>query len=120
MSYRFKIVAGSMDVFESFLRSKPSRVGISHDSVRKPERKPTMAYDSAEDILQFIATVAYDIDISLFSAWLYEVVSKSSRRKTTVNGLPIPESKAELAALIAKLISEQKGGAEDASPIDKS
>lgn len=119
MSHRFRIVAGNMDVLESFLGSKFPGVSISHEPVRNPERKPTMAYDSAEDILQFIVTAARDIDVGLFTAWLYGVVSKPSRRKTTINGLRIPEDQAELATLISKLINEQKESTETAPPKDK-
>ncbi|MHB1016081.1 MAG: hypothetical protein ACYC2W_12495 [Desulfurivibrionaceae bacterium] len=67
-----------------------------------------MAYDSAEDILQFIVTASRDIDIGLFSAWLYEMTAKPSHRKTTINGQQIPADQAELARLIVELIKEQK------------
>lgn len=74
----------------------------------------------ASIILQFIITAARDIDISLLSAWLYEAASQPSRRKTTVNGLPVPESQAELAALIVKLMNEQNEGATNILPKDTS
>ena len=120
MSYSFRVVAGSMDVFESFYRNQILGVSISHESVAKPEHEPTMAYDSAEDILKFIVHAARDIDIGLFCAWLYENVSKPSRKKTTVNGLPVPEDQAELAALIVKLMNEQKDSSENAPSKDES
>lgn len=71
-----------------------------------------MTYDSAEDILQFIVTAARDVDIGLFSAWLYEMATKPSRKKTIINGQQIPADQAELAALIVALIKEQKDQAE--------
>ena len=114
MSYRFHIVAGSMEILDSFLKNDFRGVSISHEpaSTSKPRPARTMAYDSAEDILQFIVTAAHDVDIGLFSAWLYEMATKPSRKKTTINGQQIPTDQAELAALIVALIVEQKNQAE--------
>lgn len=120
MSYCFRVVAGSMDVLESFCRNQIQGVSISHESVVKPELRETMAYDSAEGILQFIVHAALDIDIGLFTTWLYENVSKPSRKKTIVNGLPVPADQAELAALIVKLMNQQKNSSENVPSKDES
>ena len=31
-------------------------------------------------------SAAYDVDVALFAAWLYDIVQKSGSKKTTVNG----------------------------------
>lgn len=115
MTYRFRVVAGSMEVLESFLRNQLPGVAVSHESTpsRKAESRPTrtMAYDSAEDILQFIVSASRDIEIGLFTAWLFERVNAPSRRRTTVNEKPVPETRAELEELIAELINQQTEGA---------
>lgn len=111
MPYRFRIAAGSTDVLNEFLRNDLPGVSIFHEpkhtSVRRPP--PKMAYDSAEDILQFIVSVAHDIDINLFAYWLVTRIENQTRgRKTTINGHPIPSGQAELAALIRDIIKKSE------------
>ena len=112
MTYRFRIVAGSMEVLESFLRNEFPGIAVSHESVpaRKAESRSarTMAYDSAEDILQFIVSASRDIDIALFTTWLLQRVEAPSRRRTTLNERAMPENQAELGALIVEVISQQR------------
>lgn len=112
MTYRFRIVAGSMEVLESFLRNEMPGVALSHESAPAPkaESRParTMAYDSAEDILQFVVSASRDIDIALLTTWLLQRVQAPSRRGTTMNERAVPENQAELEALIVELISQQQ------------
>ena len=109
MPYNFRIVAGSIDVLNALLLNKPHGVSISHEfaQISKPGPSPKMAYDTAEDILQFIVTTAYDLEISLISTWLCQAAANSERKETTINGQPIPMDQAELAALIVTLKKEQ-------------
>lgn len=111
MSYRFRIVAGSTDVLNEFLRNDLSGVSVFHEPMPTSARRPPpkMAYDSAEDILHFIVSAARDIDINLFAYWLVTKIENQTRgRKTTIDGHPIPSDQAELAALIRDLIKESE------------
>ena len=117
MPYNFRIVAGSIDVLNALLLSIPHGVSISHEFAQtsKLGPSPKMAYDTAEDILQFIVTTSHDIDIGLFTAWLYQAAANSERKKTTINGQPIPMDQTELAALIVTLKKEQGDNANSLS-----
>lgn len=59
-----------------------------------------LAYDSAESIPEFIVSAARDVDIGLFSAWLYDVVQKIGSRKTTVNGQQLTGSITQITVII--------------------
>jgi hypothetical protein len=108
MSYRFSIKAGSIEVLNGFLQNQFPGVSITHEPTGKPKPPPVMANDSAEDILQFIVNAAENIDINLFSAWLFGICEKSTRKTTTINGQQIPVDQAALAKLIVSLTEEQK------------
>ena len=117
VSYRFRIVAGSIDVLNAFLLNEFHGISISHESehTSKPRPSPKMAYDTAEDILRFIITASYNIDIGLLTACLYQAAANSERKKTTINGQQIPMDQSELAALIVTLIKEQEDQANSLS-----
>lgn len=108
MSYKFLVKTGSVKISEVFFRSEFPGIFITGDPELESKRlPPIMAYDSAEDILQFIVHASTDIDIGLFSAWLYDIFNKSNSKKRTINGHQIPEEQAELTLLIKSLIEEQ-------------
>jgi hypothetical protein len=60
-------------------------------------------------------TASREIDIGLFSAWLYQAAANSDSKKTTINGPQIPIDQADLAALIVTLIRGQEDQAENNS-----
>jgi hypothetical protein len=108
MSYRFHMVVGSVDVLNEFMRNNLEGVSISHEGA-KPGLPPTMAYDSAEEILQIIVNFSRDLNINLLAAWIaLSIQNQAGGKKTTIEGHQIPKDQAELAALIVELIKKQE------------
>lgn len=114
MSYKFLVKTGSIEISSAFFHTEFPGIFITSNPALEAERlPPIMAYDSAEDILQFIVNASESIDIGLFSAWLYEVFYKSDSKERTIDGHQIPESQAELALLIKRFIEDQNSSQEN-------
>ncbi|WP_280564355.1 hypothetical protein [Chromohalobacter sp. 48-RD10] len=98
-----------MEVRDAILNNDLEGLQVSPAGIDDWESKPApeLSYDDAAEILQFIVDITYDIDVALFTTWIYDIASKRSRRKTTINGHEIPEDQAELAALLVSLMENQ-------------
>jgi hypothetical protein len=113
MPLRLSIKAGSMAVLEAFLNNKIEGVTITHEakeSAKKelPKPKRTMAFDSAEEILQFIVTASESIEFGLLASWLYENSRKPSKHITYINGYEIPKDQEEAVRLIMSLLKKRQ------------
>lgn len=105
MTRSFMLKTDRVEIVEAFARKEVPGVSISFPSPRqrKPitrDTKRVTTYDSVENILEFIVSAAYDVDVALFAAWLYDIVQKSGSKKTTVNGQQLTGPIAQVTVII--------------------